>query len=157
MGTPLLIHQPSYSLLNRWTEQGLLTVLEEEGVGAIAFSPLAQGLLTDRYLHGVPEGSRAGREGSLRSDMLSQTNLDRVRALDAIAARRGQSLAQMALAWVLRRPAITSALIGASSVGQLEHNLAALDHLDFSPGELAEIDRYAVDSDINIWQASSSS
>jgi L-glyceraldehyde 3-phosphate reductase len=157
MGTPLLIHQPSYSMLNRWIEGGLLSVLEEEGIGGIVFSPLAQGLLTDRYLQGVPEGSRAAREGSLHSDMLSPANLDRVRALHAIAARRGQSLAQMALAWVLREPAVTSALIGASSVEQLEHNIAALDHLTFAADELAEIDQYAIDSDINIWQASSAS
>jgi L-glyceraldehyde 3-phosphate reductase len=126
------------------------------GIGCIVFSPLAQGLLTDRYLHGVPEGSRAQREGSLRPNMLTSTNLERVRALNAIAAGRGQTLAQMAVAWVLRRPAITSALIGASSVEQLDENLAALEHLEFPPDQLAEIDRYAVDSDINIWQASSS-
>ena len=131
LGTPLLIHQPSYSMLNRWIEQGLLDVLGTEGVGCIAFSPLAQGLLTDRYLNGVPEGSRASRDGSLSHEMLNADNLARVRALHAIAQRRGQSLAQMAIAWVLRDRRVTSVLIGASSVAQLEQNVAALDHTRF--------------------------
>jgi L-glyceraldehyde 3-phosphate reductase len=155
LGTPLLIHQPSYSLLNRWIEDGLLDVLGDEGVGCIVFSPLAQGLLTDRYLNGIPEGSRASREGSLSRDMLSEQNLARVRALDRIARRRGQSLAQMALAWTLRDPRVTSTLIGASSVAQLEANLGALANLSFDPDELAEIDRSAAEGHINIWAASS--
>ena len=141
LGTPLLIHQPSYSMLNRWIENGLLDVLSAEGVGCIAFSPLAQGLLTDRYLHGIPEGSRAAREDSLTASMLSQENLARIRSLNSIAERRGQSLAQMALAWALRDPRITSVLIGASSVTQLDQNLDALQLLRFSPDELAEIDQ----------------
>jgi L-glyceraldehyde 3-phosphate reductase len=155
MGTPLLIHQPSYSLLNRWIEGGLLEVLGREGIGCIAFSPLAQGVLTRRYLHGVPEGSRASREGSLSRDQLSEDNLARVRALDEIAAGRGQTLAQMALAWTLRDPRVTSTLIGASSVAQLDDSLAALDNLDFTPDELAEIDRYATESNLNLWARSS--
>ena len=155
LGTPLLIHQPSYSMLNRWIERGLLDALEEEGVGCIAFSPLAQGLLTDRYLHGIPESSRA-RSGQAFSDqMLSDENLARVRGLNEIASRRGQTLAQMALAWVLRDPRVTSALIGVSSVEQLENNVAALNRLDFDPDELAEIDRYAQEGEINIWATSS--
>ena len=157
MGTPLLIHQPSYSMLNRWIEEGLLDVLAERGVGCIAFSPLAQGLLTDRYLDGVPEGSRAARDGSLSTGMLSGENLDRVRALNGIAARRGQTLAQMAIAWALRDRRVTSVLIGASSVGQLEQNLAALDRLDFDAEELAEIDRYALESGIDLWRGPSTS
>ena len=157
MGTPLLIHQPSYSMLNRWVEGGLLDVLEESGVGCIAFSPLAQGLLTDRYLNGVPEGSRASRGGSLSAEMLSEENLNRVRSLNDIAGRRGQSLAQMAISWALRDPRVTSVLIGASSVGQLEQNLAALDKLDFGTDELAEIDRYAVESGIDLWRGPSTS
>ena len=156
LGTPLLIHQPSYSMLNRWIEAGLLSVLEEEGVGCIVFSPLAQGLLTDRYLNGVPDGSRATRHGSLRPGMLNQANLDRVQSLNAIARGRGQTLAQMALAWTLRNPIVTSALIGASSVGQLEQNLAALGDLEFSADELRDIDQYAREGDINLWQTSSS-
>ncbi|HZD02017.1 MAG TPA: L-glyceraldehyde 3-phosphate reductase [Actinomycetes bacterium] len=159
LGTPLLLHQPSYSLLNRWIEDdGLLDVLGGEGVGCIVFSPLAQGLLTDRYLRGIPEGSRASREGgSLGRDMLSEENLAMVRALDQVARTRGQSLAQMALAWTLRDPRVTSTLIGASSVAQLEANLGALGNLSFSEEELAEIDRHASgDSGINIWAASSS-
>ena len=155
LGTPLLIHQPSYSMLNRWIEEGLLDVLGREGVGCIAFSPLAQGLLTSRYLHGVPEDSRAAQGKSLDSDMLSEQNLSRVRALAAIAERRGQSLAQLALAWALRDPRMTSVLIGASSVAQLEQNLAALDNLDFTADELAEIDRHAVDAGVNLWAPSS--
>jgi L-glyceraldehyde 3-phosphate reductase len=156
LGTPLTIHQPSYSMLNRWIEPDLLDVLGEEGIGCIVFSPLAQGMLTDKYLDGVPEGSRASQSGgSFDSDMLSDENLERVRALNGIAQRRGQSLAQMALAWTLRDARITSALIGASSVEQLEQNVAALDRLDFDDAELAEIDRYAEDAGINIWEPSS--
>jgi L-glyceraldehyde 3-phosphate reductase len=155
LGTPLLIHQPSYSMLNRWIEPELLDVLGEEGVGCIVFSPLAQGMLTDRYLDGIPGGSRASRPGSLSPDLLTEQTLAKIRALNEIAARRGQSLAQMALAWVLRDERVTSAVIGASSVEQLETNVAALDNLDFSDEELAEIDRYATESDINIWAASS--
>jgi L-glyceraldehyde 3-phosphate reductase len=157
LGTPLLIHQPSYSLLNRWIEEDLLDVLGSEGVGCIAFSPLAQGLLTDRYLTGVPEGSRASRDGSLSREMLNDENLARVRALHAIAQRRGQSLAQMAIAWVLRDARVTSVLIGASSVTQLEQNVAALDHLDLSADELAEIDRHAVESGVDLWRTPATS
>jgi L-glyceraldehyde 3-phosphate reductase len=157
LGTPLLIHQPSYSLLNRWIEDGLLEVLGAEGVGCIVFSPLAQGVLTDRYLHGVPEGSRASRPGSLSADMLSEENLAKVRALNEIAARRGQTLAQMAIAWTLRDPRVTSALVGASSVAQLEDNLGALDNLAFDDDELAEIDRYATEGGLNLWATSSTS
>ena len=157
LGTPLLIHQPSYSLLNRWIEDGLLQVLGAEGVGCIVFSPLAQGVLTDRYLHGVPEGSRASRPGSLSADMLSEENLAKVRALNEIAARRGQTLAQMAIAWTLRDPRVTSALVGASSVAQLEDNLGALDNLAFDDEELAEIDRYATEGGLNLWATSSTS
>ena len=141
LGTPLLIHQPSYSMLNRWIEDRLLDVLGTEGVGCIAFSVLAQGLLTDRYLNGVPAGSRASLEGSLTRDMLNEENLARVRALNEIAQTRGQSLAQMAIAWALRDPRVTSVLIGASSVAQLEQNVGALDHLDFSTDQIATIDR----------------
>jgi L-glyceraldehyde 3-phosphate reductase len=155
MGTSLLIHQPSYSMLNRWIEGGLLDTLDEIGAGCIVFSPLAQGLLTTRYLDGVPKGSRAEENGSLGRGMLNESNLAKVRALNDIAQRRGQTLAQMALAWTLRDPRITSALIGASSVAQLEENLAALDRLAFSAEDLAEIDQYATESDINIWRASS--
>jgi L-glyceraldehyde 3-phosphate reductase len=155
LGTPVLIHQPSYSMLNRWIEPDLLEVLEREGVGCIAFSPLAQGLLTDRYLDGIPEDSRAAQGVSLTQDMLTSENLDRVRGLAEIARRRGQSLAQMAIAWTLRDPRVTSALVGASSVEQLEDNAGALERLDFSDEELAEIDRYAVESGINIWARSS--
>jgi L-glyceraldehyde 3-phosphate reductase len=155
LGTPLLIHQPSYSMFNRWIERELLAVLDEDGIGCIAFSPLAQGMLTDKYLHGVPEDSRAAGGGSFKKGLLTDDNLARVRALNEIAARRGQSLAQLALAWVLRDPRITSALIGVSSVEQLENNVAALDHLDFDHDELQEIDRYAHDGQINIWAPSS--
>jgi L-glyceraldehyde 3-phosphate reductase len=155
LGTPLLIHQPSYSMLNRWIEHDLLEVLAEQGVGCIVFSPLAQGLLTDRYIAGVPDGSRASHPGTLSIDMLTEETLAKVRALNAIAMRRGQSLAQMAIAWTLRDPRITSALIGASSVEQLEQNVAALRKRDFSRDELAEIDRYATESGINLWAASS--
>jgi L-glyceraldehyde 3-phosphate reductase len=156
MGTPLLIHQPSYSLLNRWVEEELLDVLAAEGVGCIAFSPLAQGLLTDRYLTGVPPDSRAAQDKSLSPDMLSEENLARVRALNEIAVARGQSLAQLALAWVLRDPRVTSVLVGASSVRQLEQNVAALGRLDFSPDELAAIDQHAVEGGINLWAGPSS-
>jgi L-glyceraldehyde 3-phosphate reductase len=156
LGTPLLIHQPSYSMLNRWIEEdGLLEVLEEGGVGCIVFSPLAQGLLTDRYLDGIPEGSRAAKPGTIDQDQLNQDTLAKVRALHELAGRRGQSLAQMAVAWVLRDPRVTSALLGASSVAQLEANVAALDNLDFGADELAEIDRHATEAGINLWEPSS--
>ena len=155
MGTPLLIHQPSYSMLNRWIEGGLLDVLGAEGIGCIAFSPLAQGLLTSRYLNGIPEGSRASRGGSLSADQISDANLAHVRALNEIAKARGQSLAQLALSWVLRDQRVTSALIGASSVAQLEENLAAAGRSAFTADELAAIDQQAVDAGINIWAASS--
>jgi L-glyceraldehyde 3-phosphate reductase len=155
LGTPLLIHQPSYSMLNRWIEGGLLDVLEKEGAGCIAFSPLAQGLLTTKYLGGVPEGSRASRNGSLSRDQLSEKTLAHVRALNDIAAARGQTLAQMAISWVLRDQRVTSALIGASSVAQLEENLAAAGKTTFTQEEIAAIDSDAVEAGINIWAASS--
>jgi len=155
MGIRLLIHQPSYSMLNRWIEGGLLEVLGREGVGCIAFSPLAQGVLTGKYLNGVPAGSRASMSGSLSSDQITPATLAHVRALNEIARSRGQTLAQMALSWVLRDPRVTSALIGASSVAQLEENLAAAGHTDFAADELAAIDRDAVEAGINIWAASS--
>jgi L-glyceraldehyde 3-phosphate reductase len=155
MGTPLLISQPSYSMLNRWIEGGLLDVLEAEGAGCIVFSPLAQGLLTGKYLEGVPAQSRAASPGSFPSEVLRADVMERVRSLAAIAERRGQSLAQMALAWTLRDPRITSALVGAGSVRQLEENLGALQHLEFSAEELAEIDVHAQESDLNLWAASS--
>ncbi len=155
LGTPLLIHQPSYSMLNRWIERGLLDVLEREGVGAIVFSPLAQGLLSDRYLHGVQEDSRVRRGNYFSERLISEENLARVRALNEIAQRRGQTLAQMAIAWTLRDPRVTSALLGASSVGQLEQNVAALQHLGFDDEELAEIDRYAQEGELNLWATSS--
>jgi L-glyceraldehyde 3-phosphate reductase len=155
MGTPLLIHQPSYSMLNRWIEEDLLDVIDEEGVGCIAFSPLAQGMLTTRYLGGVPEDSRAAKGVFLSEDMLTEERLGHVRALNEIARGRGQTLAQMAVAWVLRDPRITSALIGASSVDQLDDTLGALENLDFSDDELREIDDHAVDAGINLWEASS--
>ncbi|MBA2640474.1 MAG: L-glyceraldehyde 3-phosphate reductase [Nocardioidaceae bacterium] len=154
MGAPLLIHQPSYSMLNRWIEEELLDVLADEGVGCIAFSPLAQGLLTDRYLDGIPDGSRAAQGKSLDEDMLSDTNLKRVRALNEIAKSRGQTLAQLALAWALRDERVTTALVGASSVGQLDANLDALDGPDLSADELTAIDEHAVDSGINMWAGS---
>jgi L-glyceraldehyde 3-phosphate reductase len=157
LGTPLLIHQPSYSMLNRWIEDRLLDVLGTEGVGCIAFSVLAQGLLTDRYLNGVPEGSRASMEGSLTRDMLNEENLARVRALNEIAQTRGQSLAQMAIAWALRDPRVTSVLIGASSVAQLEQNVGSLDHLEFAADEVAGIDRFAVDGGVDLWRSVASS
>jgi L-glyceraldehyde 3-phosphate reductase len=152
---PFVIHQPSYSLLNRWIEQGLLEVLEQEGLGCIVFSPLAQGLLTKKYLQGVPDSSRAALEGSFRKSMLTERNLANVRALDEIARERGQSLAQMAIAWVLRKPAVTSALIGASRWEQIEEILGALRNLQFSSEELQRIDRHALEGDLNIWAASS--
>ena len=155
LGTPVLIHQPSYSMLNRWIETELLDALEEEGIGCIAFSPLAQGLLTGKYLHGVPEDSRVKRGGYFSEQLLSEENLNRVRGLNGVAERRDQSLAQMALAWVLRDPRVTSALIGVSSVEQLEDNVAALGRLDFDAEELAEIDRHAQEGEINIWAESS--
>jgi L-glyceraldehyde 3-phosphate reductase len=155
MGTPLLIHQPSYSMLNRWVEPSLLSVLEETGVGCIAFSPLAQGLLTSRYLDGVPADSRAAAGKSLDTAQLSSENLARVRGLDAIASSRGQSLAQLALSWVLRDQRVTSVLIGASSVAQLEANLGALTAPPLTEGELTAIDEYAVESGINLWASSS--
>jgi L-glyceraldehyde 3-phosphate reductase len=157
LGTPLLIHQPSYSMLNRWIEEELLDTLGELGVGCIGFSPLAQGMLTDKYLGGIPDGSRASRDESLSPDLLSDEALARIRSLNEIALGRGQTLAQMALAWTLRDRRVTSTLFGASSVDQLEACVAALDRLDFAPDELAEIDRHAVDSGINIWAASSRS
>ena len=157
LGVPLLIHQPSYSLLNRWIEGGLLDALGELGVGCICFSPLAQGVLTDRYLHGIPEGSRASRSGSMSPDQLNEETMAKVRALNEVAQERGQTLAQLALAWTLRDQRMTSTLVGASSVEQLEQNLGALQRLDFTAAELAEIDRHATDSGINLWAASSES
>ena len=155
LGTPLVIHQPSYSMLNRWIEPELLDVLGELGVGCIVFSPLAQGMLTDKYLDGIPEGSRASRDGSLSPSLIDEQALAKIKALNEIAARRGQTLAQLALAWTLRDPRVTSTLVGASSVEQLEANVAALEKLDLTEDELAEIDRYATDADINLWAASS--
>ncbi len=157
LGTPLLIHQPSYSMLNRWIEQKLLDVLEAHGVGCIAFSPLAQGMLTGRYLHGIPEGSRASKMTSLDQGMLNETNMAHVAQLNDVAAQRGQTLAQLALSWALRDPRVTSVLIGASSVEQLDENLAALDNLHFSAEELALIDRYAVEGGIDLWHGPSTS
>ena len=154
MGVPLLIHQPSYSMFNRWIESELLDTVEDLGVGVIAFSPLAQGLLTSKYLGGVPEDARVQRAGSFRREFLEPETLERVRALNAIAERRGQSLAQMALAWSLRDPRVTTALIGVSRLEQLEENVAALEHLDFTTDELGEIDRYATDAGIDIWERS---
>ena len=155
LGTPLLIHQPSYSMLNRWIEPELLDALGELGAGCITFSPLAQGMLTDRYLNGIPEGARATRPYSLSPDLLSDESLAKIRALNQLAAGRGQTLAQMALAWTLRDPRVTSTLVGASSVEQLEDNVGAIENLAFSDDELAEIDRHATDSGINLWAASS--
>src|SRR5512133_2978239 len=155
LGTPFVIHQPSYSMLNRWIEPDLLDALGELGIGCIVFSPLAQGMLTDKYLNGIPDGSRASRHGSLSPELLTPEALAKIRALNEIASRRGQTLAQLALAWTLRDPRVTSALIGASSVEQLEANVAALEKLDFSDEELAEIDQYATEADINIWAESS--
>jgi len=155
LGTPLVIHQPSYSMLNRWIEPELLDVLGELGVGCIVFSPLAQGMLTDKYLDGIPEGSRASRDGSLSPSLIDEQALAKIKALNEIAARRGQTLAQLALAWTLRDPRVTSTLVGASSVEQLEANVATLEKLDLTEDELAEIDRYATEADINLWAASS--
>jgi L-glyceraldehyde 3-phosphate reductase len=157
LGTPLLIHQPSYSMFNRWIEDKLLAELEKDGVGCIAFSPLAQGLLTDRYLDGVPTDSRASKDGSLSRDMLSETNLQHVRELRTIAQARGQRVSQLAISWALRDPRVTSVLLGASSVAQLEENLASLDNLDFSAQELADIDHHAVEGDINLWRGPATS
>jgi L-glyceraldehyde 3-phosphate reductase len=152
LGTPLLIHQPSYSMLNRWIEtEGLLDTLEDVGAGCIAFSPLAQGMLTNKYLNGIPEGSRASQDKSLSTDLLSEESLAHIRALNDIAQQRGQSLAQMALAWALRDRRVTTVLIGASSVGQLEQNVGALENLTFGDDELAAIDEHAVDTGIDLW------
>jgi L-glyceraldehyde 3-phosphate reductase len=153
--TPFIIHQPSYSMLNRWVESELLGVLKQEGLGCIAFSPLAQGLLTSKYLKGLPSSSRAAEDGSFQKRMVSERNLESVRALERIAQERGQSLAQMAIAWVLRRPEVTSALIGASRWFQIGECLGALKNLKFSAEELARIDRYALDGGLNIWAESS--
>jgi L-glyceraldehyde 3-phosphate reductase len=154
LGTPLLIHQPSYSLLNRWIENDLLDVLGEEGVGSIVFTPLAQGMLTDRYLDGIPADSRAARNTSLDPNWLSEETLVHIRSLNEIAKGRGQSLAQMALAWTLRDARVTSTLVGASSVAQLDDNLGALEQLDFADEELAEIERHAREAGVNIWAES---
>src|SRR5919112_1225795 len=158
LGTPLLIHQPSYSMLNRWTEDGspsLYEALDQVGAGSIAFSPLAQGMLTDRYLHGIPADSRAAKDRFLSESSITEDKLERIRGLNRLSADRGQSLAQMAIAWILRdQPKgspVTSALIGASSVRQLEDSLAAINNLDFSSEELSAIDEFAVESDINLW------
>src|ERR1700712_3225791 len=153
LGTPLFIHQPSYSLLNRWVEGGLLDTAAEVGAGVIAFSPLAQGMLTDKYLDGVPAGSRMAANTSLPAELLTEQNLQHIRALNEIAARRGQSLAQLALAWAARDERVSSVLIGASSVHQLEQNIAALDNQSFTAEELAEIDRYAVEGGIDLWRS----
>jgi len=155
-GTPAVIHQPSYSMLNRWVENGLLEAAHDEGMGVIAFSPLAQGMLTDKYLDGVPEGSRASEDATLSRSFLTDDNITRLRGLNDIAARRGQTLAQMAIAWVLRDPRVTSALVGASRWSQIENSLGALDNLGFSDWELGEIDRFAVEGDIDLWATSSS-
>jgi L-glyceraldehyde 3-phosphate reductase len=155
LGTPLLIHQPSYSMFNRWIEGELLDVLGREGIGCIAFSPLAQGLLTDKYLDGIPEDSRVRRGVAFSEDLLTEENIERARALNVIASARGQTLAQLAIAWTLRDERVTAALVGASSAAQLEQNVAALEHLHFDPAELEQIDRYAVDGEVNIWAPSS--
>jgi L-glyceraldehyde 3-phosphate reductase len=157
LGTPLFIHQPSYSMLNRWVENGLLDTLEGVGAGCIAFSPLAQGMLTDKYLDGVPSDSRMAENSTLSTDLLTEQNLGHLRALNAIAGRRGQSLAQMALAWIARDERVCSVLVGASSVGQLEQNIAALDKPDFSQEELTEIDNHAVEGGIDLWRAQATS
>jgi len=153
--TPLVIHQPSYSMLNRWVEEDLLDAVGDTGLGVIAFSPLAQGMLTDKYLNGVPAGSRASQDKSLSTDLLTPANLTHIRALNDLAAGRGQTLAQLALAWVLRDERVTSALVGASSVKQLEDSVGAVRNLDFTADELADIDRYATEGGINLWQAPS--
>ena len=158
LGTPLLIHQPSYSIFNRWIEdEGLLDATGELGTGCVTFSPLAQGLLTDKYLNGVPADSRAALQGSFQPRMLAESTLDKVRALNAIAAARGQSLAQMSLAWALRDERVTSVLVGASSVAQLDDNVAALSGLSFSDDELRQIDEQSAGVDINLWSGASSS
>ena len=160
LGTPLLIHQPSYSMLNRWVEDGLLDTLEEVGAGCIAFSPLAQGMLTDKYLKGpkgIPPDSRMAESSSLSKDLLTEQNLAHVRALNEIAGRRGQSLAQLALAWLARDERVSSVLIGASSVRQLEQNIAALDNLDFTAQELADIDNHAVEGGVDLWRGQATS
>jgi L-glyceraldehyde 3-phosphate reductase len=151
LGTPLLIHQPSYSMLNRWIEPHLLDTLEREGAGCIVFSPLAQGMLSDKYLDGIPKGSRASRDGSLSPRLITEEALEKIRALNGIAQRRGQTLAQLALAWTLRDARVTSTLVGVSSVEQLEANVATLDNLELSDDELVEIDRHATDAGINLW------
>src|SRR4051812_36524406 len=154
LGTPLLIHQPSYSMLNRWIEtEGLLDTLEDVGAGCIAFSPLAQGMLTNKYLNGIPEGSRASQDKSLSPDLLTEEALTHIRALNEVAGQRGQSLAQLALAWALRDSRVTTVLIGASSVDQLDQNLGALENLEFTADELAAIDQHAVDAGIDLWEA----
>jgi len=155
LGTPLLIHQPSYSMFNRWIEGGLLDTLNNLGVGCIAFSPLAQGLLTDRYVNGIPEGARAARHGSMSQQMINETTLASIRSLTEIAQERGQSLAQLAISWTLRNSGVTSALVGASSVKQLETNVAAAQNLSFTTAELNAIDEHAIDMDINLWKESS--
>jgi len=155
LGTPCLIHQPSYSMLNRWIEDELLDVVDEEGIGVIAFSPLAQGMLTDKYLNGIPKGSRAAEAGSLKQSFLNEQNMERIRSLRKIAQNRGQTLAQMALAWCLKDRRVTSVLFGASSIDQLEDNVKTLKNLHFSDDELKEIDRYAKDGDLNLWRRSS--
>ncbi len=155
LGTPCLIHQPSYSMINRWIEEdGLLDTLDEEGIGSIIFSPLAQGMLSDKYLNGVPDDSRAARGGALRPAFLTEDNLTRIRALNKIAKKRGQTLAQMAIAWALRGGRVTTALIGASKPEQVRNSVAALDNLDFTAKELKEIDRYAIEGGVNLWAAS---
>ena len=155
-GTPALIHQPSYSMLNRWVEGGLLDVTADEGMGVISFSPLGQGMLTGKYLDGIPVGSRASENATLSQSFLTDDNITRLRGLNTIAAERGQSLAQMAIAWVLRDIRVTSALVGASRWSQIEDSLGALDNLGFSDEELAEIDEFAVEGDIDLWATSSS-
>jgi L-glyceraldehyde 3-phosphate reductase len=155
-GTPCVIHQPSYSMLNRWIEDGLLDVVEEEGIGVIAFSPLAQGMLTGKYLDGIPSDSRAAEDASLSKGFINEENLSRLQALSKIAAGRGQTLAQMAIAWVLRDPRVTTALIGASRWSQIEDSLGALDNLNFTAEELTEIDRSATEGGVDLWIASSS-
>jgi L-glyceraldehyde 3-phosphate reductase len=157
LGTPLLLHQPSYSMFNRWIEGGLLNVLGQAGVGCIAFSPLAQGLLTERYLGEIPAGSRAARPSSLDAGMLSEENLERVRALRVIATERGQKVSQLALSWALRDPRVTSLVIGASSIAQLEENVAALENTTFTAEELERIDRYAVEGGIDLWRGPATS
>lgn len=155
LGTPCLIHQSSYSMINRWVEEGLLDVLGEKGIGLIAFSPLAQGMLTDKYLNGVPKGSRVTKDSSLDEDMLSEENLENIQALNRIAQERNQTLAQMALAWVLRDPQVVSVLVGTSRPEQVQENVQALDNLEFSESELARINQFAKEGGINLWAESS--